>query len=448
MAHVSRHTRKFCLLEDEAPEHNNTEGEKIIKDLVQKQTSTQISLTEQLHLQQNFVSSTELPSLATFKPGEHSLEQFSAQARIQDLEETFKRNGFNKEEVDMALDLQKGEKFFMEKHKKLERRILASKLTLIKAKIKSITDKSPFDTALKVGRHEQELLQSVQAQSDTSKVIKIVQSRQPIMEAKVYPGQHPMNHLLELDQQLFGHLKPSASPGKRKRKRKAVALRNQDNQDNQSTSNTKPTNLDDVPTSSSAQPTSRQEGSLWDMQQAPATVSGPITKQCTTKSRMYTCPVQRWYSVQDNKLQCLGTKLPPASPPRAEPKPAPGPAFVAPITSQLIPLEKIASHRLALNEIVKIPKFAEYKPGTPSKTLFIKNLSGSMTETDLVSLFGNFEDPDPAIPRLVYRLMSGKMKGQAFITFPCIAQASKAMKIVNGYQFKGRPIIIQYGKKS
>jgi hypothetical protein len=38
--------RVMGVEEDEAPLHDNTEGEQLIKDLVKKQTSTQTSLTE------------------------------------------------------------------------------------------------------------------------------------------------------------------------------------------------------------------------------------------------------------------------------------------------------------------------------------------------------------------------------------------------------------------
>lgn len=50
------------------------------------------------------------------------------------------------------------------------------------------------------------------------------------------------------------------------------------------------------------------------------------------------------------------------------------------------------------------------------QVLYIKNLSSSVKETDLVSVFSNFDSG--AEKRLVYRLMTGRMRGQAFITFP------------------------------
>ena len=49
------------------------------------------------------------------------------------------------------------------------------------------------------------------------------------------------------------------------------------------------------------------------------------------------------------------------------------------------------------------------------QTLFIKNLSQKATPENLVSLFIRFQKPD--LPKVVFKLMSGRMKGQAFVTF-------------------------------
>jgi len=43
--------------------------------------------------------------------------------------------------------------------------------------------------------------------------------------------------------------------------------------------------------------------------------------------------------------------------------------------------------------------------------------------------------------------MKGKMNGQAFVTMPDISSATAALNLVNGYIFKGKPIIIQYGRQ-
>lgn len=49
------------------------------------------------------------------------------------------------------------------------------------------------------------------------------------------------------------------------------------------------------------------------------------------------------------------------------------------------------------------------------QVLYLKNLSSSVTEADLISLFGRYEQLNG--DKIVYRLLSGRMHGQAFVTF-------------------------------
>lgn len=56
----------------------------------------------------------------------------------------------------------------------------------------------------------------------------------------------------------------------------------------------------------------------------------------------------------------------------------------------------------------------------------MKNLSTRVTVRELVSLFARFQEKDGT--PIQFRLLSGRMRGQAFITFPsellsCISQA-------------------------
>ncbi|XP_068701957.1 RNA-binding protein 41-like isoform X1 [Montipora foliosa] len=106
---------------------------------------------------------------------------------------------------------------------------------------------------------------------------------------------------------------------------------------------------------------------------------------------------------------------------------------------------QIIENRLSLDQIKEIPKFMNYQPGEPNKVLFIKNLHHKTTEADLVSLFIRFQGKSGS--RIIFRLMKGKMNGQAFVTLPDIPSATAALNLVNGYIFKGKPVIIQYGRQ-
>ena len=50
------------------------------------------------------------------------------------------------------------------------------------------------------------------------------------------------------------------------------------------------------------------------------------------------------------------------------------------------------------------------------QTLYIKNLSTKVTEQDLRTIFMRYEVQEG--PSIDYRLLTGRMKGQAFVTFP------------------------------
>uniref|UniRef100_A0A6I8MZQ3 RRM domain-containing protein n=1 Tax=Ornithorhynchus anatinus TaxID=9258 RepID=A0A6I8MZQ3_ORNAN len=81
-----------------------------------------------------------------------------------------------------------------------------------------------------------------------------------------------------------------------------------------------------------------------------------------------------------------------------------------------VPEDEIRRNRLSEEEIRKIPRFSSYSPGEPSKVLYLKNLSPRVTGKELVSLFARFQEKEG--PQIQFRLLTGRMRGQAFITFP------------------------------
>lgn len=67
-----------------------------------------------------------------------------------------------------------------------------------------------------------------------------------------------------------------------------------------------------------------------------------------------------------------------------------------------------------------------------------------MTEKDLVSLFARFQEKKG--PPIQFRMMTGRMRGQAFITFPNKEIAWQALRLVNGYKLRGKILVIEFGK--
>ncbi|XP_065854167.1 U11/U12 small nuclear ribonucleoprotein 65 kDa protein isoform X2 [Euphorbia lathyris] len=110
--------------------------------------------------------------------------------------------------------------------------------------------------------------------------------------------------------------------------------------------------------------------------------------------------------------------------------------------------EEIESNKLAPEEILSLPKFKNYTVGNPSSVLYIKNLSKDIVADDFFYIFGSlFGSTDAAKIDLEVKLMKeGRMRDQAFVTFPSAELAHQALNLVNGYVFKGKPMIIQFGR--
>ncbi|XP_019162076.1 PREDICTED: U11/U12 small nuclear ribonucleoprotein 65 kDa protein isoform X1 [Ipomoea nil] len=114
----------------------------------------------------------------------------------------------------------------------------------------------------------------------------------------------------------------------------------------------------------------------------------------------------------------------------------------------VLTIEELKSGKLVPEEILSLPVFKNYSAGNPSRVLYIKNLARDVIADDFYFIFGSFFGSiDTARSSLTVKLMQeGRMRGQAFITFPSVELAQNALNLVNGYVFKGKPIVIQFGR--
>eukprot|EP00850_Spirogloea_muscicola_P004245 SM000018S03610 [mRNA] locus=s18:333966:337702:+ [translate_table: standard] len=87
--------------------------------------------------------------------------------------------------------------------------------------------------------------------------------------------------------------------------------------------------------------------------------------------------------------------------------------------SDLAVIEEIQKSKLSPEEILAMPMFKNYSVGEPSDVLYIKNLAKD----------------------------EGRMRGQAFVTFPAPNLAQKALVATHGYLLKDKPMVVQYGRK-
>ncbi|CAJ1063249.1 RNA-binding protein 41 [Xyrichtys novacula] len=107
--------------------------------------------------------------------------------------------------------------------------------------------------------------------------------------------------------------------------------------------------------------------------------------------------------------------------------------------------EEILENRESDEGIRSIPRFRNYQPGKPSKVLCVKNLSPQASAAQLVALFSRFEQENG--PSVVYRLLTGRMKGQAFVTLSDAETAQKALQLVHGYRLLGKPLVVEFGRE-
>ncbi|TQN73783.1 U2 small nuclear ribonucleoprotein B [Colletotrichum shisoi] len=83
---------------------------------------------------------------------------------------------------------------------------------------------------------------------------------------------------------------------------------------------------------------------------------------------------------------------------------------------------------------------------SPNQTLYVTNLpSNKIQKQDLrIELYLLFSTYGPVLDIVALKTM--KMRGQAHITFRDVQTATQAMRSLEGFEFLGRPLTIQYAK--
>ncbi|KAI8050670.1 uncharacterized protein B0P05DRAFT_563131 [Gilbertella persicaria] len=94
-----------------------------------------------------------------------------------------------------------------------------------------------------------------------------------------------------------------------------------------------------------------------------------------------------------------------------------------------------------LDQLQELSAFKNYQAGAPSAKLYLKNLSKHTTQQDLIDLYSQFSQ------EVDVRLMNkGKLRDQAFVTFPNEAVASLALECTNGFLLHDRPLAVLFGR--
>ncbi|XP_072947299.1 RNA-binding region-containing protein 3-like [Epargyreus clarus] len=110
---------------------------------------------------------------------------------------------------------------------------------------------------------------------------------------------------------------------------------------------------------------------------------------------------------------------------------------------------ELLKNRISYSDMKILPVFKNYHPGQPSMRLYIKNLAKTVTEQDVKSIYKRYVknlSEDEEIGFDVRVMQEGRMKGQAFVTFPSVSLAETALHETNGYMLKDRPMVVQFAR--
>ncbi|KAF2073485.1 hypothetical protein CYY_005194 [Polysphondylium violaceum] len=105
---------------------------------------------------------------------------------------------------------------------------------------------------------------------------------------------------------------------------------------------------------------------------------------------------------------------------------------------------------ITLDEINTNKEPQDIKVGEPSNKIYIKNLSKKVTEQELKNIykryFNNANDMNQGL--VINHFKTGKLRNQAFVTFPTIELAVRALYETQGYKLLDKPFQIQFSKGS
>lgn len=110
---------------------------------------------------------------------------------------------------------------------------------------------------------------------------------------------------------------------------------------------------------------------------------------------------------------------------------------------------ELLRNRISNKDMKILPVFKNYHPGQPSMRLYIKNLAKAVTEQDVKSIYKRYVEglTDEELTGFDVRVMQeGRMKGQAFVTFPSVSMAETALNETNGYMLKEKPMVVQFAR--
>ncbi|KAF9424352.1 hypothetical protein HW555_000491 [Spodoptera exigua] len=362
-------------------------------------------------LPKEFEKTTEV--LPFPKYGLSSMEEFRKAEEEVHHHEWLKKAGLTSEEIKLY---QENEAGLLDQRKKIESGVLKDKLEEIYNKINNTHNETKSHTVT-----------SQTEQPSTSSTPENLIERLQQKPITFYPEGHPMNELKQLEGNLFGHMKNDIMPLTKRRKllRRLQRKKERLQHDN-------PFNIAAIPSTSRVD----RPGSLWDMREMPRLIPHTITSKDQEANAMGP-HFRAMYTVRNNKILRL-------EPVQREQEEYRAVDIVMPINDAEANL--LEGTKMTVDDIRKIDRFKDWTPGSPSKVLYLKNIAPTVSHEQLSLLFNQFVLANGG--PVDVRLMTGRMRGQAFVSFQSEEIAIQALEEVHGTILSGRPVIAEFGRNT
>ncbi|KAK9871508.1 hypothetical protein WA026_012879 [Henosepilachna vigintioctopunctata] len=398
--------RKYFDDELEGTTKLTSDGDLFLKSLLEKQLSKDTNLSLEFKRKKEFVS-TEYVPISNFTSGLKShLEIQETSVYCEELEK-MKMAGLSNEDIKFYDDSKKGIEYLKLKHKNLHSDYITNKIKTIAKQIDSYdsrTQMAESSNITKMGRHWTEFMLSVKPTSIETNLLKFAINNE---KRKSTYLKSPMDNIKDIETDFMNVKTYEKVPNISKIRKRARALQNRI--DSMKVVIEEPRNMSH---SFDLNQALYVEKSNWDKKVVES------NSESSVPQKIYGCEPKHQsnlYTVRNGNIYQIDDKL---------------------------DVDYKECKRLSLKEINDIPKFASYRPGIPSKILFIKNLP-SISELDIDNLFKSFNFETKSV-----KILRGKMRGCAFVELKNQFIAEQALNSLNGIILKNKPLVMEFGKKS
>ena len=422
---TNSNAQKYRYLgQDESPRKPQAETlrDKILKDCLLKQLRTNGSLEEWRQNQKDFHRASLEHTFSACGQGLKSFSDFKELQHIADIKQVLRSSGLSEEDINLLCNKNKESNLKSPEAQEERLSVIKEKLDRRQQQLHTLSSEpEQFSGAVPLSRHEFENEINVIPSNERADKLTSCLIRLEHQSDSSIPADHPINHIKEIAEELFPSRIDSNENQEESKKRR------------HDSSSTKGYENETVEGAIKHVYLTKKPKTFWDMKEIPKIMDSKSKEKCNDSHHDI-----RDKRVVENKLfiqkQDRVIKLDPSKP------------FVLTLEErELIPLDVIESNRITLEKLREMDKFKNLTVGTPSKTLYVKNLSHKVSPHDLASLFGHFE---PKVgPKILYRILNGRMRGQAFITFQDKDVAESALKTCNGYVLYEKPIVMEFSKK-